>query len=72
MKLKDILNVGDYVRVYRLNRDISAKSMYGTILYKGNVFQCDLDISDDKKSIFNDEIFRIFDDCQWNKCYIVY
>ena len=72
MKIKEILNVGNNVRIYKLNTCIDATTMFGTMLYRGCVYQCDLDILDDKESVFNSEVFRIFDKLSYDKYYIVY
>lgn len=53
MKLKDIIT-DEYVRIYELNKAISAPTMYGAMLYKGNAKLL-------HSSILERDVFRLFD-----------
>jgi hypothetical protein len=53
MKLKDIIS-DEYVEIFELNRGISAPTMYGAMLYKGNGVLL-------HSAILDKEVFRIFD-----------
>ena len=35
MLLKELINKNDYIRVYDFNNNLSANTLYGALLYKG-------------------------------------
>ena len=53
MKLKEIIT-DEYVKIYELNKAISAPTMYGAMLYKGNAALL-------QSAILERDVFRLFD-----------